>query len=103
MTSIDTNIVISVLDPDDANHALARPLLEEVGQANALVISPVVYSELMASSARDLIRQFLRYAEIEVLWETPPELWQRARRSVRRTTPECGERASCHGAPWPTS
>jgi predicted nucleic acid-binding protein len=78
MTSIDTNIIFSVLDPDDANHSSARPLLQSEGERGALVLSPVVYAELMASSARDPILRFLREVAIEVLWEMPPRLWERA-------------------------
>lgn len=78
MTSVDTNIIFSVIDPEDANHANAKPLLETVGQRELLVIAPVVYAELMASRIREVIRQFLKDAAIEVLWDIPPGVWDRA-------------------------
>lgn len=77
MTSVDSNIVFSALSPVDVNHARARRLLS-VAAEGGLVISPVVYAELMASTDREGIEAFLELAGIVVLWNTPPEVWRRA-------------------------
>ena len=78
MIGLDTNIILSALNLYDSNHGRARALLGQWGALEALVISPVVYSELCASPDLAGIRVFLGKAQIEVLWEMPEVVWQQA-------------------------
>jgi predicted nucleic acid-binding protein len=81
MISLDTNVVFSALNPADAHHARARRLLSEHGAAEALTLSPVVYTELMASPDAPGIRLFLEKAQIATLWEMPEAVWEGAGRA----------------------
>ncbi len=81
MISLDTNVVLAVFDPDDASHLKAMQLLEKLG-SEPLVICPVVYSELAASQTWEGLRAFLERAEVDVLWEMPPVVWERAGRAM---------------------
>lgn len=78
MTSLDTNLIFAAFDNADANHSLAVDLLEAVGQTEALVVSPVVFAELMASPEREALKQFLDDSAIDVRWEMPREVWESA-------------------------
>lgn len=78
MISLDTNIIFSAVNPHDSNHTKARKLLAQHGAAQALVLSPVVYSELWASPDIQGIQLFLNKAHIEVLWEMPETVWEQA-------------------------
>jgi predicted nucleic acid-binding protein len=78
MTSVDSNVIFSVVEPRDSNHSSALALLEAGRQMDALVIAPVVYAELMASDMRGFIQAFLERSAIPVLWLLPPEVWERA-------------------------
>ena len=77
MTSLDTNVVLAAFDPDDASHEAALAMLDRLG-TEALAICPVVYSELAASRSWDGLRAFLDRAGVEVVWDMPPPLWERA-------------------------
>lgn len=77
MTSVDSNVIFSALAPHEANHAVARRLLREASE-DGLVVVPVVYTELMASPNRVALTEFLLFSGIAVLWEMPPEVWERA-------------------------
>jgi predicted nucleic acid-binding protein len=46
------------------------------------VICPVVYAELAASRAWEGLRLFLERAGVEVLWEMPEAVWERAGRAM---------------------
>ncbi|PZA06038.1 MULTISPECIES: type II toxin-antitoxin system VapC family toxin [unclassified Meiothermus] len=81
MISLDTNVIFSALNPADLHHTRARRLLREHGAAEVLVLSPVVYAELMASSDAAGIRLFLQKAQITTLWEMPQAVWEAAGRA----------------------
>ena len=51
-TAIDTNILVALWDVEDALHRSARQLLEATSEAEALVISGLVYAELLAAPGR---------------------------------------------------
>lgn len=78
MISIDSNIVFSAIEPRDVNHGAALARLEVAARRDSLVISPVVYTELMASVMRNFIGVFLQRAEIATLWAMPESVWARA-------------------------
>jgi predicted nucleic acid-binding protein len=77
MTSLDTNVILAAFDPQDASHAGASALLEHLA-SHVLVLCPVVCAELAASRSWQGLRAFLDRAGVDVLWEMPPLLWERA-------------------------
>ena len=42
MTSVETDIIFSLLDRRDGNHQLARRAMEEMAQRDVMVIAPIV-------------------------------------------------------------
>lgn len=78
MISIDTNVIISALNSRDVNNELAVAALSDLNRQRVLRISPVVLSELMASSTNASVRNFLESTAIHVHWEVPPLVWERA-------------------------
>ncbi|MDR5676981.1 MAG: type II toxin-antitoxin system VapC family toxin [Armatimonadota bacterium] len=80
MISLDTNVLLAAFDPEDACHLQALQLLDQVG-SEALAICPVVYSELAASRSWEGLRAFLEKAQVDVLWDMPPVVWERAGRA----------------------
>ena len=80
MISLDTNVIFSALNKADVHHDRARQLLKKYGALEALVLSPVVHAELMASSDAPGIQLFLQKAQISTLWEMPPAVWEAAGR-----------------------
>lgn len=78
MTSLDTSLVIAASDPADPNHSSAVDLLTQIGSVEALVVSPVVFAELMASSRREKNKLFLEEAGIDVKLEMPSDVWESA-------------------------
>ena len=78
MISLDTNVVLSALNPEDVHHARARQLLTVHGATEALFLSPVVHAELMASADAPGIWRFLQKAQITTLWEMPQAAWEAA-------------------------
>ncbi|WP_018466666.1 hypothetical protein [Calidithermus timidus] len=48
MISLDTNVMLSALNPADPHHTRARQLLREHGAAEALTLSPLVYTGVMS-------------------------------------------------------
>ena len=70
-TSIDTNILVALWDQDDALHKTALVALEAALNAGRLVISGVVYAELLAAPGRteEFLDRFCEETQIEVEWE----------------------------------
>jgi predicted nucleic acid-binding protein len=81
MTSLDTNVILAVFDPKDASHELASAIFERLG-SHGLVLCPVVYTELAASQSWEGLRAFLERGGVEVLWEMPLSLWERAGKAM---------------------
>lgn len=81
MTSLDTNVILAVFDLKDASHETASAIFERLS-SHSLVLCPVVYAELAASQAWEGLRAFLEGGSVEVLWEMPPSLWERAGRAM---------------------
>jgi predicted nucleic acid-binding protein len=77
VTSVDSNVIFAALTPHETHHERARQLLREANP-QGLRLSPVVYAELMASSEREALKEFLERAGLEVLWEMPAAVWERA-------------------------
>ena len=78
MISVDTNVILSALNRFDVNYQRAREHLVRLGASEVVVISTVVYAELMASPDQEGIRAFLERADIPVLWSTPQSVWERS-------------------------
>ncbi len=51
-TAIDSNILVALWDADDTLHRSARQLLEKASETGQLVISGLVYAELLAAPRR---------------------------------------------------
>lgn len=77
MTSLDTNLILSALDPKDAQHEKAVSLLEELSW-EALFISPPVYAELRAGAGWPLIQAFLDRLGIRLREDMPLPVWELA-------------------------
>jgi predicted nucleic acid-binding protein len=71
MTSIDSNILATLWDEKDAFNARVRDVLDERSGSSRLVISGVVYAELLAAPGRgeDFLDYFLERTEIRVDWQ----------------------------------
>ena len=78
MISVDSNIIFSAFDKNDSNHHRAVALISKHAVIEGLVISPVVFAELSASSVRTQLLQFLEDCKIEIFWDTPDTTWSRA-------------------------
>jgi predicted nucleic acid-binding protein len=78
MISLDSNIVFSAFNLNDSNHAQAVKLISKYAVSEALIVSPMVFAELNASRLRAQLIQFLADSEIEVFWDVPDTIWERA-------------------------
>jgi len=79
-TAIDTNILVALWDVEDALHRSARQLLEATSEAEALVISGLVYAELLAAPGRseEFLDRFCEETQIRVEWELKERVWREA-------------------------
>jgi predicted nucleic acid-binding protein len=76
--SLDSNIVFSAFNVHDTNHTRAVSLISKHAAIEGLVISPMVFAELNASAFRAKLIEFLADCEIEVFWDVPETIWERA-------------------------
>ena len=77
MISLDTNMLLSYLNPADANHDPALSALKRYA-AQGYVICPPVYSELRAGRYWRVIEGWLTDSATPILWPMPPEVWDLA-------------------------
>ena len=79
-TSIDTNILVALWDADDLLNRAAKGALDAALARGGLVISGVVYAELLAAPRRTraFIDRFCDEAGIEVEWEMNERIWRGA-------------------------
>ena len=70
-TAIDTNVVTALWNNDDTLNVRAQAALDAVFGRGRLVVSGVVYAELLAAPSRteQFVDRFLEAAGIEVEWE----------------------------------
>jgi len=70
-TAIDSNILVALWDADDTLHRSARQLLEEASETGQLVISGLVYAELLAAPGRseEFLDRFCEETGIRIEWE----------------------------------
>jgi predicted nucleic acid-binding protein len=79
-TAIDTNVVTALWNDDDALNVRAQAALDAVFGRGGLVVSGVVYAELLAAPSRtgQFVDRFLEAAGIEVEWEINERLLRAA-------------------------
>ncbi len=77
MISLDTNVLLAAFNPLDAFHGRVLEVLDRIA-AEPRVICPVVYAELRASGEWEGLRLFLERAAVEVVWDMPEAVWERA-------------------------
>ena len=100
ITAIDTNIITALWNEDDALNLRAKGALATVFGGGKLVISGVVYAELMAAPDRTeaFLDQFCEETRIGVEWELAEGVWRAAGRAFqsyaarRRKQKETGPR-----------
>jgi predicted nucleic acid-binding protein len=79
-TAIDTNVVTALWNNDDALNLRAQAALDVVFGRGRLVVSGVVYAELLAATGRteEFVDRFLHAAAIDVEWEINERLLRAA-------------------------
>ncbi|HEY2118414.1 MAG TPA: type II toxin-antitoxin system VapC family toxin [Candidatus Acidoferrum sp.] len=82
--TIDTNVLVGLWDADDAMHRMARQALDATF-GTRLVISGVVYAELLAAPGRSetFLDKFCEDAGIVVDWDTEEKVWRAAGRAFQ--------------------
>lgn len=78
--ALDTNVIVALWDASDALHPVARKALEAASGREALVISGVVYAELIGAPGRteEFVDRFCEEAGITVEWELKERIWRTA-------------------------
>lgn len=83
--AIDTNVLVDLFGAEVEAADRARRSLEAAGAREALVVSPVVYAELMAFPGRSTsVDDALAIAGVSVLWEILPSAWKEAALAYQR-------------------
>ena len=78
--ALDTNVIAALWDASDALHISARKALDAVWSREQLVISGVVYAELVGAPERTeaFVDQFCEETGIAVEWELAEKIWRSA-------------------------
>ena len=79
-TAIDSNVLVALWDAGDSLHPAARKALETQFDQGLLVVSGVVYAELLAAPRRteEFLDRFCEETGIEVEWELSEGMWRAA-------------------------
>jgi predicted nucleic acid-binding protein len=79
-TSIDSNVLATLWDEKDTFNLQVRKLLDEISESSRLVISGVVYAELLAAPGRseDFLEHFLDRTGIRVDWQIGEDILRMA-------------------------
>ena len=77
-TAVDTNVFIALFSGEEEASASAQAALEAARAAGPLVISPAVYSELVAGRDASFVERFLTEKGIEVDWDQNRDAWRTA-------------------------
>jgi len=85
-TAVDTNVIVALWDAGDTLHQAARKALDTAWNKEQLVISGVVYAELIAAPGRSegFVDRFCEDARIRVEWELKEQVWRLAGAAYRR-------------------
>ena len=80
ITAIDTNVLVALWDRDDTLNSIAQTALDSALARGRLVISGVVFAELLAFPRRTegFIDQFLSDTGIAVEWAMSESIWRAA-------------------------
>jgi len=80
MVSLDTNVVIALLNEDKGLNERARNAIERSRASGGLVVSGPVYAELLGLPSRTqlILDEFFRSGGIEVDWRFEERLWRAA-------------------------
>jgi hypothetical protein len=84
-TSIDSNILVALWNPDDALNGAAQAGLDSALEMGSLVVAAPVFAELLASPSRDetFVDTFFRQSGISVDWDLDESIWRAAGRAYR--------------------
>lgn len=84
-TAIDTNVIVSLWDPDVSLSSPARSALEAASEKGGLVISAPVFAELLAAQARneEFVEAFFNDTGIAVEWSLDRAVWHAAGSAFR--------------------
>jgi hypothetical protein len=79
-TAIDTNVIASLWNEDEALNRTASGALKEAKRRGQMVICGPVYAELLAAPGRtaEFIDTFCAEARIDVEWRMEKEIWRAA-------------------------
>jgi predicted nucleic acid-binding protein len=85
ITSIDTNVLVALWDRDDSLNSVAQTALDAAMASGKLIISGVVFAELIAFPRRTeaFIDQFLSDTRIAVEWTINESIWRLAGRAFQ--------------------
>jgi predicted nucleic acid-binding protein len=77
-TVLDTNVLVALWSKDDALNKRAQAVLDDARARGRMVISGVVYAELLAEQQRNeaFVDGFCNEAGIEVEWEVTERMWR---------------------------
>jgi predicted nucleic acid-binding protein len=77
-TVLDTNVLVALWSKDDALNKRAQAELDDARARGRMVISGVVYAELLAEQQRNeaFVDGFCNEAGIEVEWEVTERMWR---------------------------
>jgi predicted nucleic acid-binding protein len=80
ITALDTNIVVGVLEGDAMLADRLALILDRLAEEGALLITPVVYAELLAAPSRSpaLVDAFLAQTPVRVDWSLEESVWRAA-------------------------
>lgn len=75
ITAIDTNVLVVLFSSDSRSSQIASEALYIAAQNGPLVLSPVIYAELLAGREAAMIDRFLAETRIDVDWDLPIRVW----------------------------
>jgi predicted nucleic acid-binding protein len=80
VTALDTNVLVTFLKADNPNDvATTQQALELASEMGTLLLSPVVYAELLATPVQEeFLEQFLKETYISVEWRMERDIWKQA-------------------------
>ncbi|PYT98575.1 MAG: PIN domain nuclease [Acidobacteria bacterium] len=79
-TALDTNVIVALWDASDSLHVAARKALDDAWSQDTLVVSGVVYAELIGAPRRTeaFVDRFCEEAGIVVEWALEEKIWRAA-------------------------
>lgn len=84
-TAIDTNILIALWDEKDALNVPAQNALDSVYQSGKLVVSGIVFAELLGGPGRteSMLEEFLDDTGIAIEWTFDESIWRSSARAYQ--------------------